>query len=40
LKAKAALNWNGQLPQIVAGSDISTGLVIPVPGTTGYGATK
>lgn len=36
LKAKAALNWNGQQPQIVAGAGSSTNLVLPVsiPNTT------
>jgi regulator of protease activity HflC (stomatin/prohibitin superfamily) len=36
LQAKAALNWNGQTPQIVAGSGSGTNLVIPVP-TPAYG---
>jgi regulator of protease activity HflC (stomatin/prohibitin superfamily) len=31
MKAKAALNWNGQQPQIVAGSGSSANLIIPVP---------
>lgn len=31
LKAKAALNWNGQLPQIQAGAGAGTNLVVPVP---------
>ncbi len=33
LKAKAALNWNGQQPQIVAGAGSATNLIVPVPGT-------
>jgi regulator of protease activity HflC (stomatin/prohibitin superfamily) len=33
LKAKATLNWNGQQPQIVAGSGSSTNLIVPVPQT-------
>ncbi len=37
LKARAALNWNGQQPQIVAGSGSSTNLVIPVPSAAGQG---
>ena len=32
LKAKAALNWNGQVPQIQAGAGSSTNLVIPYQG--------
>ena len=40
LKARAALNWNGQQPQIVAGSGSSTNLVIPVTGVGGGAATK
>ena len=32
LKAKATLNWNGQQPQIIAGSGSSTNLIVPVPG--------
>lgn len=31
LKAKAALNWNGQQQQVVAGNGSSTNLVVPVP---------
>jgi regulator of protease activity HflC (stomatin/prohibitin superfamily) len=31
LQAKAALNWNGQTPQIVTGSGGGANLVIPVP---------
>lgn len=31
LKAKATLNWNGQQPQIVAGSGSSANLILPVP---------
>lgn len=31
LKAKALLNWNGQQPQIIAGSGSSTNLILPVP---------
>jgi len=33
LKAKATLNWNGQQPQIVAGSGSATNLIVPVPQT-------
>ncbi|MEI7668631.1 MAG: prohibitin family protein [Pseudomonadota bacterium] len=32
MKAKAALNWNGQQPQVVAGSGSSTNLVLPING--------
>lgn len=32
LRAKAALNWNGQVPQIQAGNGTSTNLVIPYQG--------
>ena len=38
LKAKATLNWNGQQPQIVAGSGTSTNLLIPVPAPGGTGS--
>ncbi|MBV8092889.1 MAG: hypothetical protein JO110_06600 [Acetobacteraceae bacterium] len=31
LSAKAMLNWNGQQPQIVAGSGTGTSLVVPLP---------
>lgn len=31
LKARAALNWNGQQPQVVAGNGSSTNLVVPIP---------
>lgn len=31
LKAKATLNWNGQQPQIVAGSGSAANLILPVP---------
>jgi regulator of protease activity HflC (stomatin/prohibitin superfamily) len=42
LKAKATLNWNGQQPQIVAGTGSTANLVLPVtiPGTTGPANTK
>jgi modulator of FtsH protease HflC len=38
LHAKAALNWNGQTPQIVAGAGQGTNLVIPMPALSSYGA--
>jgi modulator of FtsH protease HflC len=31
LRAKATLNWNGQQPQIVAGTGTSANLIVPVP---------
>lgn len=31
LAAKAALNWNGQQPQVVSGSGGSTNLLVPIP---------
>ena len=31
LGAKAALNWNGQQPQVVAGTGSSTNLLVPMP---------
>ncbi len=31
LSAKAALNWNGQQPQVVAGTGSSTNLLVPMP---------
>lgn len=31
MKTKAALKWNGQQPQIVAGSGTSTNLIVPIP---------
>ena len=38
LKAKAALNWNGQLPQVqTGGSGAGTNFVIPLPPLSGYG---
>jgi membrane protease subunit HflC len=37
LKAKAMLNWNGQQPQIVAGTGSSANLIIPVPSQTQTG---
>ncbi|MGC9964640.1 MAG: SPFH domain-containing protein [Syntrophobacteraceae bacterium] len=40
LKARATLNWNGQQPQIVAGTGSSANLIIPVPGTAGPVAAK
>ncbi len=40
LKAKAALNWNGQQPQIVAGGNGGASLIVPVaPGYYGQGST-
>ncbi|CAK0756886.1 PHB domain-containing protein [Gammaproteobacteria bacterium] len=32
LKAKVLLNWNGQQPQVIAGSGSSTNLILPIPG--------
>ena len=34
LQAKAALQWNGQVPQVQAGSGTGTNLVIPLPAPT------
>ena len=31
LQAKAALQWNGQVPQVQTGSGTATNLVIPLP---------
>jgi regulator of protease activity HflC (stomatin/prohibitin superfamily) len=31
LSAKAALNWNGQQPQVVSGGGGSTNLLVPIP---------
>ena len=31
MSAKAALNWNGQQPQVVAGNGGSTNLLVPIP---------
>jgi hypothetical protein len=31
LRAEATLNWNGQQPQIIAGSGSSENLIVPVP---------
>jgi modulator of FtsH protease HflC len=40
LKAKAALNWNGQLPQVQTGSNgAGTNFVIPLPPFSSYGQT-
>ncbi len=39
LKAKAALNWNGQLPQVQTGGGAGAGVnfVLPLPPFSGYG---
>ena len=37
LQAKAALQWNGQVPQVQAGSGTGTNLVIPLPATPAAG---
>ena len=40
LKARAALNWNGQQPQIVAGTGSTTSLIVPLPSAPGPSSTK
>ena len=38
VKAKAALNWNGQLPQVqTAGNGAATNFIIPLPPVSNYG---
>jgi membrane protease subunit HflC len=37
MKAQAALKWNGQQPQIVAGGGVGATLVVPMPSLGNYG---